>query len=98
MVSNAEDFFCSGQRGDFQWMSDALSKEYGLKKQLMSHSNGQETTHRNRRLALTEKGMRLEGDTQHVDILLEEWTLESAKGLATPMTKKVPVLWETKRN
>ena len=39
--------------------------------------------------------MRLEGDAKHVDILLEEWTLISAKGLATPSTKKVPVLWET---
>ena len=95
MVSNAEDFLCSGQRGDLQWMSDAMSTEYGLKKQLISHSNEQETTYRNRRLALTEKGMRLQGDAQHVDISLEEWALESDKGLATPSTKKVPVLWET---
>ena len=89
LVVHVDDFLISGDPESLEWLFDALSAEWDLKRCVLSSSpnDAHETSYLNRRLKWNvHNELSYEGDRKHSDRLLHDWGLVKGKGVNSPLT------------
>ena len=88
VVVHVDDFLCSGEEKDLEWLYDTLRQKYDLKKSVLeSSSDDIMVRYLNRTIRWTTEGLELEGDEKHEEMLKKEWGMEHCKEVETPITK-----------
>jgi hypothetical protein len=87
VIVHVDDFLCSGEVMDLEWLYEALKRKYDLKKKILNPSERTEVKYLNRTVRWTSGGIEMEGDQKHGDILMKEWGMEQCKAVDTPITK-----------
>lgn len=87
VVVHVDDFLCSGDVADLEWLYKSLKQKYDLKRTLMVKSDESEVRYLNRRIRWKEEKFEMEGDEKHVNTLIKEWGMEHCKEVDTPITK-----------
>ena len=88
VVVHVDDFLCSGSRANLSWLFRALKEKYDIKMSMLD-KEGQEVKYLNRTIRLTGRGLEIEGDGKHRNILLQEWGMESCRGVDNPWSEEV---------
>ena len=87
VVVHVDDFLCSGDVADLEWLYNSIKQKYDLKRTLMLKSDESEVRYLNRRIRWKEEKFEMEGDEKHVNILIKEWGMEHCKEVDTPIAK-----------
>ena len=87
VIVHVDDFMCSGRETDLQWLYDGLRQKYDLTRSFLGKDHERETKYLNRIVRWTPRGVQLEGDPKHLQLMLKEWSMEQCAGADTPMTK-----------
>ena len=82
LVTHVDDLLCSGSEENLNWVRAELSKKYEVKGQVMAEGNT-EIKFLGRTIRRNERGFYWEEDSEHRDILLEEWGLVYCNGVST---------------
>ena len=87
---HVDDFLCLGEKIALEWLHKALSKQFLLKKEILGPDAGESrnVTFLGRELRWTNSGIDYEPDRKHVQVLLEEWGLETCRGVVSPGQKE----------
>ena len=87
---HVDDFLCLGDRPDLEWLHPALSRQFLLKKEILGPDadEAKSVTFLGRELRWSKAGIEYEPDQKHVKILLEEWGLETCRGVVSPGQKE----------
>jgi hypothetical protein len=98
VIAHVDDFLCTGDEVQMDWLYKELSLEYDLKVQKVSGDSrhNQEAKFLNRTIRVTNEGIQIKGDEKHAQILLREWDMENCKGLDNPVGAKVKEVIEEK--
>ena len=84
MVTHVDDLLCSGTAVNLEWVRAELSKKYELKGEVMREGSS-EVKFLGRTIGRNDHGFYWEEDPKHLNILLEEWGLQSCNGVSTPV-------------
>ena len=87
VVVHVDDFLCSGDVADLDWLHNSLKQKYDLKKNYLLKGDEFEVRYLNRVIRWKEEKFELEGDEKHVNMLVKEWGMEQCKEVDTPITK-----------
>jgi hypothetical protein len=87
MVTHVDDLLCSGPKENLEWVRAELQRKYEVKGEIMKDGNA-ELKFLGRTIGRDEHGYYWEEDPKHRKILLEEWGMESCKGVATPVSSE----------
>ena len=92
VVVHLDDFLCSGELKELEWLYDNLAQKFELKKSLIMKDSEQEVKYLGRTIRWTyddngEGLFEVEGDERHSQLLLQEWTMQQCKDVDTPVTK-----------
>ena len=82
LVTDVDDLLCNGSEENLNWVRAELSKKYEMKGQVMVEGNT-EIKFLGRTIRRNERGFYWEEDSEHRDILLEEWGLVCCNGIST---------------
>ena len=85
---HVDDFLCSGEAGNLEWLYQSLRKRYDLSRTMVGSEFEQECKYLNRIVRWTDRGFEIEGDPKHVNLLLKEWGMEQCSLVDTPITKE----------
>jgi hypothetical protein len=88
VVVHVDDFLCSGEAGNLEWLYQSLRKRYDLSRTMVGSEFEQECKYLNRIVRWTDRGFEIEGDPKHVNLLLKEWGMEQCSLVDTPITKE----------
>ena len=92
VVVHVDDFLCSGEMKELEWLYDNLAQKFELKKSLIMKDSEQEVKYLGRTMRWTyddngEGHFEVEGDERHSQLLLQEWAMQQCKDVDTPVTK-----------
>ena len=92
VVVHVDDFLCSGEMKELEWLYDNLAQKFELKKSLIMKDSEQEVKYLGRTISWTyddngEGHFEVEGDERHSQLLLQEWAMQQCKDVDTPVTK-----------
>ena len=89
VVAHVDDFLCTGRDKDLTWFHQKLRAEFDITATRLGPQNDKEVKFLNRTLRWCKKGLEIEGDTKHSEILIQEWGMRTCKTMDTPMSKDV---------
>jgi hypothetical protein len=77
-----DDFLCSGEPHELQWLTSELEKQFELTKKFIGP--GQEGEYLGRTIRWSHIGISIEGNNKYVDLMATEWNLLQQPVLSTP--------------
>ena len=87
VVVHVDDFLCSGNIDDLEWLYQSLVQKYDMKRDLIRKDTESELRYLNRRVRWKDGQFELEGDEKHVSILMKEWGMDQCKEVDTPISR-----------
>ena len=86
VVTHVDDFICSGQRKQLEWLREELGKEFAMTHEILGPADDEVkmAKYLGRTISWTRSGIEYKGDANHAKILLEEWDLEEGRAVVTP--------------
>jgi hypothetical protein len=73
VVAHVDDFLCSGEMRDLQWMKAELEKQFELTGKFIGP--GQEGDYLGRKIRWGHSGISFEGENKYIDLMAMEWDL-----------------------
>jgi hypothetical protein len=86
VVAHVDDFLCSGEMSDLQWMKAELEKQFELTSKFIG--SGQEGEYLGRKIRWGHTGISIEGENKYIDLMATEWDLLQRPALNTPGSKE----------
>ena len=62
VIVHVDDFLCSGDEDDLEWLCDCLKDKYDLKRNVLHKGSNAEVRYLNRSIRWTPEGIEMEGD------------------------------------
>ena len=90
VVVHVDDFLCSGEIKELEWLFDNLAQKFELKKSLIMKDSEQEVKDLGQTIRWTHDDNgegHFEGEERHSQLLMLEWAMQQCKDVDTPMTK-----------
>ena len=89
---HVDDFLCSGEVKDLEWLFDNLVQKFELKRSMITKDREEEIKYLGQTIRWTydvtpEGQFEVEGDERHVQLLMQEWSLQHCKNVDTPISK-----------
>ena len=89
VIAHVDDFLCTGRDLDLKWFYDQLKSEFDITSTRLGPHYEKEAKFLNRTLRWGKRGLEIEGDSKHSEILIGEWGMSNCKTMDTPMSKDV---------
>ncbi len=91
VVVHVDDFLLSGEAHQLSWFQDMMAKKYELKGQVAgwNRNGSRELQFLGRVIRLTQRGIELEGDDEHGELMEKEWDIIYSNPVAIPYVKPV---------
>ena len=92
VIVHVDDFLCSGDLNELQWLYKSLAEKYELKQSILNKSQEAEVKYLGRTIKWTYDAhgnghFEIEGDSKHVQLLMGEWGMTNCKHVDTPLSK-----------
>ena len=86
VVTHVDDFICTGEKSELQWLRRELEKKFELKGEIMGPGPGEVKMSKflGRTIEWRKGGICYKGDENHTKVLLEEWLMDESKPVTTP--------------
>ena len=80
---HVDDFLVTGLELDLIWLRDCITKIWEVKSKILGGTDNPvgEAVFLGRTIRMTDRGIEVEGDQKHSDVLIKEWNLTEGKGV-----------------
>ena len=86
MLVHGDDYFPSGAKRDLDWFESELSKQYEIQTQRLGAGTGCDTEVKilNRIVRWTARGIEMEADPRHSELIVKQLELEGCRPISSP--------------